>query len=574
MPERPGERVRVERMLAAARVALALATLSTISLDPALTPPGSPGRVMLFLYLAYSVAVFLVVRLRRELGPASAPIAHAADLAWAMVILFFTGRPGNPVVLVFVFVLVAAAYRWGLRAIVLTAAVAAAFYAFRVADERLRPPSPGPSLSGPVVAPVRVGYIFVLGVLLSYLAHREKTLRTQAAVAARILSRIQTVTGLSSTIQAVADELIERFGARRLLAAMREVDTGRVYLWNLQRAGRADDGPRFNDVQTEQRDTYLAAAPADAWRAAAPRDGVGVAAATAALDPDGARVDAEGCTLPVSFLARHPCRRALVASIGLSEEWEGRLFLLDPKAHSVGDLRQLQALVRQLAPAIYSAYLVRRLRTRAGAIERARVARELHDGSIQSLIGLGLQVDAVRRQVAQEAPAVADELGRIQHAIRQEVLTLRELMQQMRPLDVGPRQLLDVIGEIVNAFGRETGITTRFVSELRDVALPARTCREVAGIVREALVNVRKHSDASHVLVRLAAADGKWHLVIDDDGRGFPFAGRYDHAALDVSRLGPAVIKERVRALGGSLTIESTSHGARLEIAFPQHAPA
>jgi signal transduction histidine kinase len=95
-------------------------------------------------------------------------------------------------------------------------------------------------------------------------------------------------------------------------------------------------------------------------------------------------------------------------------------------------------------------------------------------------------------------------------------------------------------------------------------------CRELARIVQEALVNVRKHSQAAHVVVRFASHDGRWKLVVDDDGRGFPFAGRFDLAQLDADRRGPLVIKERVRTLGGEITIESTpGRGSRLEITLP-----
>jgi len=84
-------------------------------------------------------------------------------------------------------------------------------------------------------------------------------------------------------------------------------------------------------------------------------------------------------------------------------------------------------------------------------------------------------------------------------------------------------------------------------------------------------VNVRKHSGARHVLVRFAAQDGTWRLVIDDDGHGFDFSGRLSQAELDAARKGPLVIKERVRSIGGELAIEShPGQGTRLEITLPQ----
>jgi signal transduction histidine kinase len=89
--------------------------------------------------------------------------------------------------------------------------------------------------------------------------------------------------------------------------------------------------------------------------------------------------------------------------------------------------------------------------------------------------------------------------------------------------------------------------------------------------VQEGLVNVRKHSGARHALVRLAAAPGKWSLTMEDDGKGFPFAGRFNHDQMDEFGKGPMIIKERVRLIGGELTVESNpGQGVRLEITVPQ----
>jgi signal transduction histidine kinase len=140
-------------------------------------------------------------------------------------------------------------------------------------------------------------------------------------------------------------------------------------------------------------------------------------------------------------------------------------------------------------------------------------------------------------------------------------------MQQMKPLDLTPKQLLDFLADAVDRFRRDTGIQARFVSELEDIELPPRLCRELARIAQEALVNVRKHSGASNVLVRFASSDGKCKLIIDDDGKGFDFVGRVALDYLDAARKGPQVIKERVRNIGAELVIESLpGQGARLEV--------
>ena len=98
---------------------------------------------------------------------------------------------------------------------------------------------------------------------------------------------------------------------------------------------------------------------------------------------------------------------------------------------------------------------------------------------------------------------VTDELGRIQGLLREEVLKLRELMQQMKSMDVDSRRILGFIRDTVERFQRETGISASFLSELKEPKIPQQICRELARIVQEALVNVRKHSKATQVLIRL-----------------------------------------------------------------------
>jgi signal transduction histidine kinase len=182
-----------------------------------------------------------------------------------------------------------------------------------------------------------------------------------------------------------------------------------------------------------------------------------------------------------------------------------------------------------------------------------------------------MQVDVLRRQSEAQSGPLTSELGRIQSLLREEVLKLRELMQQMKSLDVDSNNLLRFLGDTVERFQRETGITTRFVSDLDTVEMPQRVCRELVRIVQEGLVNVRKHSAAHNALVRLGTKDGFWRLSVEDDGQGFPFAGRFSQADLDAMGQGPVVIRERVRLIAGELTVESSpSRGARLEVTVPR----
>jgi two-component system nitrate/nitrite sensor histidine kinase NarX len=291
-------------------------------------------------------------------------------------------------------------------------------------------------------------------------------------------------------------------------------------------------------------------------------------------------VDREGNQLPspstdalVRLKQRQSFNSAVAVSFVFGGEWRGRVLVFDPswQGDTQEQLRFLLDLFRQVGPAIYNVYLLHRLRRRASAAERARFARELHDGAVQSLIAVEMQVDVLRRQAETTPAVVGGELGRIQGLLREEVLKLRELMQQMKSIDVDSRRFLHLVTDAVERFERETGISARFVTDAGKLEMPDKVCRELLRIVQEGLVNVRKHSQARHVLGRLSSSADQWSLTLEDDGRGFPFSGRLTQEELDQTGRGPMIIKERVRLIGGALTIESTPGvGTRLEIKVPR----
>jgi signal transduction histidine kinase len=217
----------------------------------------------------------------------------------------------------------------------------------------------------------------------------------------------------------------------------------------------------------------------------------------------------------------------------------------------------------------------RRMRLRQGPGLEAEVAasallaRELHDGIVQTLAAVEMRMEALRRNPS-VAPAAAEELAVIQELLHREMVGMRDLVHSLRSRSRAPIHLVDSLRAIVAGFREETGIAASFVSPCKEINLPPVVCREVAQILREALVNVRKHSGAHKVEVRLEQQNAHCKLLIDDDGRGFDFAGQRSLAELETSCQGPWVIKERVRMIRGELTLDSKpGRGSRLEIAVP-----
>lgn len=212
-------------------------------------------------------------------------------------------------------------------------------------------------------------------------------------------------------------------------------------------------------------------------------------------------------------------------------------------------------------------YLAEQHKRLRADVERTRIARELHDGTLQSLLGVKMRLEVL--SASQEDPT-AQELRQVQNILLEEARKLRELMHEVKPLDVDAKSLRPHLVEIVERFEREIGIRAQFVSDSSVVDIRQWVCDGVVRIVREALVNVRKHSCATHVLVRLDRRDNSWQLSVEDNGVGFPFSGRFPQSELEASGRGPLVIMECVRSIGGELILESNpGRGSKLEITIP-----
>lgn len=574
---------RTERYLATARVALSITAIFTVWMEPVRQTVYSPWLYFLLtVYFVHGVVVMLLLRLRPQSTWAFRLVVHSIDIVLLVIISMFTTVQRGPFLLFLVFVMVAAAYRWGLWETLSTAIAAVlllcleAFALHRAlvsaldAVLRMTPlPALGMSVREPAPQELFMTsfYLIVLGLLLGYMAENQKKVRAERAVITRVLSSTRVEAGLTGTMQQILGEMLSIYGARRVLSASQEADSYRVFLAEVNRGADGPDVLRWREAMPESQAIYLFDSPVDAIYAKGASGGQFVA-----LDRAGDRLhdsDAE-------FLRRLGQVETFATLVSVSyvfgREWSGRLFVLDPEMMGAPEeeLRFLQEFAQQVGPAVYNVYLMRRLRERAGAAERARFARELHDGAIQSLIAVEMQLDVLRRQSGTQAPVVNSELGRIQKLLREEVLKLRELMQTMKSFEVNADRLVGFISDTVERFRRETGTAAEFRSELEKVELPQKVCRELARIVQESLVNVRKHSGARNVLVRLAKRGGNLLLTVEDDGRGFAFSGRLTDAELESSGKGPVVIRERVRLLAGELAIESNpGHGARLEVRIP-----
>ena len=561
---------KVEAVLAMARALLAFSLMAAIYLARTATGLGYLAPVVLAAYCMYSVCLILAQRFHRAPNDAARVSTHIADIVWAGILTtMFSSTPYSPSVVFLIFPLLAAAMRWGFRATMATAGatILALFVVIFFANAPLPPVDP---LTAEHRLSVGSVSLLILGFLLGYLGEHEKRLRSDAMTVARVAGQAHKAITPNETVAAVFGELFRTFDPALIQLAIHEIPTGRIHVWESSRAG----GQRIacRDLDFSHR--------ADLLFQDSSHHIIGFKSGKNGNSTVEYKIfDAAGQAINgIQYNFREdwfPERLTSFVSVPVvfGSEWEVRLFVWDPLQSKATPklLLAVTDLANRVSPTIFAAALQHHLRSRATAEERARVARELHDGIMQSLVALDMKMEVVKKVCARDSLPLLKEITTMQQVLRNEILGLREIIQANRRIEVGPTQLIPFLSETVSKFQRESRITSRFICELEEAPLPAATCYEVARIVQESLTNVRKHSGATTTIIRFAQLKDKWLLVITDDGRGFDFVGRFTSDELDEARKGPAVIKQRVRSISGDLTIESApNRGTCLEITFPK----
>ena len=187
---------------------------------------------------------------------------------------------------------------------------------------------------------------------------------------------------------------------------------------------------------------------------------------------------------------------------------------------------------------------------------RRRIERDLHDGTQQRLVSLGLAMRAAEAAVGDDRPDLRDELSRLASGLGDAVTELQEISRGIHPVILGQGGL----GPALRTLARRSTIPVE-LDVTTDVRLPDQV--EVAAyyVASEALANAGKHARASRIDIRLRRGDGALHLEIRDDGVG---------GAAPQRGSGLVGLGDRVEALGGSIRVESPpGEGTRIAVELP-----
>ena len=198
--------------------------------------------------------------------------------------------------------------------------------------------------------------------------------------------------------------------------------------------------------------------------------------------------------------------------------------------------------------------------------ERARIAREIHDGPAQALSKAIFQADYTERLSATDSAATTAEITKLRDLLRRELDDLRGFISQLRPPMLDQLGLDGAIEEAVADLRAMSDL--QVTSDLRapNDALDDHQQTVALRVTQEALQNVRKHAAASTVVVSTDVADDAWALEIRDDGRGFDVGAV---AARGRRNFGLQFMRERAELIDARFDVRSRADGGtvvRLEI--------
>jgi signal transduction histidine kinase len=546
-------------------------SLILLAAFPLIRPLAGLYQPALFLILlGYALSSFvLLLRLYLGTDPGPLPIIliHLSDVVWPCVLCFFTGCVASPFLLLLMFALLAAPYRRTVpKAMIIpllgivvvlgesALAVSPSFPSLHLLEGPLQPAS----------FAVKAAVLLVLGALLTYTA--TWTEREQQAYAVQcVLQCLRSDAGIQANLREVLPVLVEIFGAKSVVLVLRNSSALHVFQWG---AGDGPQSPLYRSLPESREANYFWPMPLTCWSLACSPVGRGIDCF--AMDRKGARVAADAEAFHSTFGWEQPFRTLLATTLQFGSEWSGRVFIVDPACAGGRELslRLLHRLTDEVAPALYNFYLWQHTSARVRAIERRRLARDLHDGVIQSLIATDIQLDLLRRRSQAGLPAngVLESIPAVQDILRKEVRKLREEIDRLRANGLG-EQGRPRLTELLEAFQRDSGIVTRFICDVDEDTIPSKVGEDLIHVVEEALSNVRRHSGARTVEVRLTAREDAWEVIIQDDGRGFDFSGSLSLAQLEAVRKGPQSIRERVQSAHGDLILEShPNRGASVKI--------
>ncbi|MDF1514899.1 MAG: sensor histidine kinase [Anaerolineae bacterium] len=247
---------------------------------------------------------------------------------------------------------------------------------------------------------------------------------------------------------------------------------------------------------------------------------------------------------------------------------------LEQQIHGVAEIEELHGALRTMMTRIEG--YEKGIRDYVDAMtegqdtERTRLAHELHDGPVQTLITMGQRAEMAERMIQrnryEEALGILAQLRALELQIVDE---LRRIISDLRPIYLDDLGLIPAIQMLINTAENPDGSTLSFEHVELEQRLAPNAELAVYRIAQQALRNALQHAHAAHITIRLLPYDSGLALAVMDDGAGFTPSKQMD-AYTSQGHFGLVGIQERVRQLGGRLNLVSKSgEGTTVSVYIP-----
>jgi signal transduction histidine kinase len=254
---------------------------------------------------------------------------------------------------------------------------------------------------------------------------------------------------------------------------------------------------------------------------------------------------------------------------------EGSLSAMQEDGHSVFTIivRDISARQQMHAQLARSFSQLRELSSALQSIreeERKHIARELHDDLGQLLATLRVDLTLVR-QHSDTTVALQALLHSMDGLLVTAITSLRRIASNLRPRALDEGGLYFALQKLRHDFLLRRAIHFDLLADEADLVLDDARSTAIYRIVQEALTNIARHAEASHITIALHRIDSSLAITIQDDGRGIA-----EHDLEKAAALGLLGMRERVWGLNGSIHIGADNElgGTRIDISLPMHAGA
>ncbi len=555
-----------EKVIAFCRVLLATATFAIMVVDPKTPLWPELAYPLVASYVAVSLVLFLLVRSEVVRGRKVGPYSVVLDMVFGVLITLFTERGATPFFLLNLFVITSVSVRWGFAAAAPVTIFLAGLYPVLifVASRWLEPDF----FSVQRAHFFRPIYLIALGYLIAYLGEHERRSKHKLSVMLDLTTAIRPGRPPGWALTHIMRRVLHHFDAPRGFVVLRDPESRRYFTWDMDRSGRRlHVGLRISE-QDPFPFPFASSTEALLCNTLEPRspsalcyDVVSGATQRKAIAPD-VRLPGDGGDQAV-----------LMAPILVQRELRGRAIVMRQRRPKFAreDMEFLLLVVGQAAAAFEAARLQAKAEEVAVLEERARIARDLHDGFIQSLAGIDLRAEACRKMIERDPSRVPRELEELQQTVERGYREVRHYLNVLRSASREAHDLHTALEQVAAEFSIRERLRVKLDLPPDDPGLPPSTAYELTQIVREALRNAVRHGGAKDATVKLMAYGTHCSLQIHDNGRGFQAPSGAVGADGTVQPTAvPWSIRERTAALGGTLRVRSNAgQGVEIHVVVP-----